>query len=168
MPLLPDSSSFSGAWRGPGRPFCRRFDLKWYTRASLGTATIYFAAGTRFNRQLRLYAATPPLSVKQKAARLAAAFHGGGAAGSATGSGRDMGNCFHLSDKELSVAYRPPNVPLHYAGGPTTQAQRGGSYNTQGGNQEHVVGPNLSVGSEREVFEALGLEYVPPHLRELD
>jgi DNA polymerase/3'-5' exonuclease PolX len=170
MPLLPDSSSFSGAWRGPGRSVVRRFDVKWYTRASLPTATIYFASGTRFNRQLRSYAATPPLSVKQKAARLAAAFHGagGGGGGAAAGAARDMGNCFHLSDKEVSVAYRPPNVPLHYAGGPTTQAQRGGGSYTQAGNSEHVVGPNLRVGSEREVFEALGLEYVPPHLRELD
>jgi len=149
----PLSSSFSGVWRGPSSPCARRFDAKWYARPVLPLATIYFGSGTSFNRQLRLYAATPPASLRAKALALSAAH--GNVAG--------VGNCFHLSDRELAVAHRPENEPLHHKddGLPAHANRQAKEVN------ENVVGPRLAVADERAVFEALGLEYVPPHLREL-
>jgi hypothetical protein len=123
-------------------PRWRRLDCKVYSRPSLPTAICYFTGDSSFNRALRYWAkASKPAG---EAARLWCAqkqWRGGAAAATAATAAKATG--WHLSDThmfpiDVSVDKAATRVP---------------------------AGPSLDLTCETDLFEALGLAYVPPFCR---
>lgn len=103
---------------------------------------------------------------------------------------------FKLSDMDLNPSYLPPRVysgrkrrrgggqqpaaeaaapeppplppgamlPSGDAGRWNSAKQRAGG---PGAQQPHILGPPVEVSCETDIFEAMGLHYVPPHMRDI-
>ena len=131
---------------GDGAP-ARHLDVKFYPRAALPTAVTYFVGDAAFMRALRQWARASP------AAWVAAAAATGGRADS-----------YHLADTALTPTRRRSEA-VHAAVAAGRPARGGVRHHHEEG--VHVGGP-VEVACETDVFEALGLSYVPPHLRSFD
>ena len=93
----------------------------------------------------------------QQAARREFARSGRGPA--TTGEDPMQADSFHLSDKGLEVTRR---------GEPGTKMRATGK-GTRTRNPQAFFSPSVFVplSCETDIFEALGLEYVPPHMRDV-
>lgn len=142
----------SASWLGLCRPVAsgpvRRLDIKAYAFPSFGCAKLYFTGSKEFNRALRFYAAcshvrglaaasSPPPKRRRFDSQDERVFES-----------FDPPNSFKLDDKELVPVYRRRHG--------TTK------FHWRALEQDRIPCP-----SERSVFDALGLAYVPPHSREL-
>lgn len=179
-------ASWSGAIRCPARlleaaglpseaarPRFRRIDIKIYPRVALPAALNYFSSGTTFSRCIRQWAradsaaaraALQPLA--QKAAKLAFARSDPVRGPATTGEDPLQADSFHLSDSGLEVTRRgEPGSTARVS--PYVDGKRG---STRVRNPHAFFSPSVFVPleCETELFEALGLEYCPPHLRFLD
>ena len=172
-------ASFSGAIRCPVRllqaaglsspPRFRRLDVKLYPRGALPAALCYFSSGTDFSRWIRQWARADSaaarralLPLAQGAARLAFARDPRLAT---NGQDSSQADSFHLSDRGLEVTRR----------GELGSKARKSSYvdgrrvGTRAGAPAAFFSPSIFVplSCETDIFEALGLEYCPPHMRDL-
>lgn len=73
------------------------------------------------------------------------------------------GNAFKLSDKELVVIKRA--AVAKRLGGGSSKGKRGRG--TGGEEATVVLGPSVECHNETDIFKAVGLNYVPPHMRDL-
>eukprot|EP00892_Ulva_mutabilis_P008549 jgi/Ulvmu1/6066/UM027_0044.1 len=153
------SATWLGACYVPGfAHVARRLDVKIYPACMRACAVNYFTGSGLFNRMLRYWCDRPTSAV---AARAAAHVPGGAV--------------FHLSDRQLVVRPLPNADMTALAQGGTGGGARRGATATalsQGLRskrssaaavppREHVV----SVWCESDIFQAVGLAYVPPHMR---
>lgn len=179
-------ASFSGAVRCPVRPLqasgllgpasprprFRRLDVKLYPRRALPAALCYFSSGMAFSRCLRQWshadsaaARAALLPLAQRAARLEFARTGRGTA--TTGEDPSQADSFHLSDKGLEVTRRGALGSKARVSPYVVDGRRCG---TRVRNPQAFFSPSVFVplSCETDLFEALGLEYCPPHLRDLE
>ena len=177
-------ASFSGAIRCPASlleaagclpssspPRFRRLDVKLYPRRALPAALCYFSSGMTFSRCLRQWsradsaaARAALLPLAQKAAQREFACSGRGPA--TTGEDPLQADSFHLSDKGLEVTRRG-ELGSKTRVSPYVSGKRN---STRTRNPHAFFAPSVFVPLECEtdLFEALGLDYVPPHMRDLD
>ncbi|EFJ43097.1 hypothetical protein VOLCADRAFT_96792 [Volvox carteri f. nagariensis] len=136
-----------GMWRNPNSGCYCRIDIKCYRRRLLPFAVTYFGSGMDFNRALRYWASTPLPHVRQ----LAQSVH-------------PRAEAFRLSDKGLEVVERRWG-----RGGEPAAGGRGAGTSgsvAREGLAEYVVA-TVPCRCETDIFQALGLDYVPLHMRDI-
>ncbi|XRB22796.1 DNA polymerase lambda [Pseudoscourfieldia marina] len=157
-----------------GGPYFR-LDLKVYPRRCVGTALLYFTGSARFNRALRYWARWSPRAELVRAARrLSPSGPGVLRVGlsftqSATTKTRHVGelhahleqpNGFRINDTDLTPIFVPKRVEKEVVD-PAAKGRR------WGGNELWQCSRTYEWLSEADVFNAMGLPYIPPFLRNM-
>lgn len=129
-------ASFLGVARPPTSPCPRRIDFKLYAPEHLPCAVNYFSNSEAVCRATRYWAAHAE-SAKEVACKL-----------------HPQANGFKLSDQTL-VCRRSTHSPR----------PKGGNSHSADSETEEELDTGLQIDSETKLFQVLGLEYIPPHMR---